>query len=127
MIPIRYLAADPRVNHPADWEEPATVGIVTFGLPGALLLCSAVFGWTVWRQRQLLTHGLPAPGVVTKCYRVKSGWIARYQFRTPDGAIATGSGPSTRDLAIGTVVALVYDPRKPSNNRSYPMDSYRVG
>jgi hypothetical protein len=126
MIPVVYLPKDPRVNHPADWEETPTAGFIEIGLPAALWACGLFLGWNLWKRSWLLAKGIAAPGVVIRCYRVKGGYTVVYQFRTADGAIAAGRGSSGRELAKGAVICVLYAREKPSRNLSYPFGSHRI-
>jgi len=126
MLPIRYLPSDPNINHPAEWVETGAGSWFPFIFCPLLLLSAAFFAFNVQKQGKLLANGLPAPAVITRCYRVKGGWAATYQFRTKDGAVLGGRCSVTRKLEKGAVISVLYDPEKPTRNRVYPMDAYRV-
>jgi hypothetical protein len=114
------------INHPADWEESRTPAWFPFFLPPGLVLFGFLFLKSLGKEHRLLAKGLAAPAVVTRCYQVKGGWTAHYQFRTRDGALGAGRGNSSNKLETGTHLCVVYDPRKPARVRTYPMNAYRV-
>jgi hypothetical protein len=126
MIPIRYLPADPSINHPAAWEADIAPLWVSFVLPAMLLLCAGVFLANHRKQSTLLAAGLPAPAVIARCYRVKNGWAANFRFRTQDGAVVAGRCTIRRKVEIGTALCVLYDPQNPQRARVYPMDWYRL-
>jgi hypothetical protein len=124
-LSIRYLASNPAINHPAAWawdEGPSGEGI-----GAAILLVLQVIATLLLlrRNRRLVAEGVPTVGVVTKSYsRRGAGPRVDYQFRTRDGNVATGTGRS--DAAVGTPICVLYLPREPRRNRSYPVPGCRV-
>lgn len=126
MIPIRYLPSAPGVNHPADWDETGPPAWTPFVVPAMIVLSAGFLYTNLRRQATLLSEGLPAAGVVTRCHRVKGGYSARYAFRPQGGENATGSCKVRRRFEPGQPVTVVYHPEKPSRNRIYPFDSYQV-
>jgi hypothetical protein len=92
-IAVRFVAADPKVNYPADWEAEtfhgARIMLVLFYLSGCLF-----GGYQIRLQESLLANGAAAQGVVTGVELVKGEWRVRYQFRTPDGRLVKGRGRS---------------------------------
>jgi hypothetical protein len=125
-LPVRYLPSDPTVNHPAAWELPTEPAWVPVLLPALVAGVGMMLLLLVRRQAQVAAEGVPAAGMVTKCFAVKGGWTVRYQFRMKDGAIAGGSGQATRRLDLGTVVCVLYLPQNPKRNAMYPLTFYRV-
>ena len=78
------------------------------------------------RQARIAAEGVPVPGFITTCFRVKSGWVVRYQFRTKDGESARGSGQAASRLEAGTAVCVLYLPQNPNKNQMCPTNLYRV-
>jgi hypothetical protein len=125
-LPVRYLAANPAINHPAAWEEPAEPAWLTFALPVVLAGCGLVILIKVKRHADTAAAGLPTAGVVTGCFRVKGGWAVRYRFRTREGAVLKGSDQMARRLETGAAICVLYLPENPRRNQVYPMCLYRV-
>jgi hypothetical protein len=125
-LPIRYLPSDPSINHPAAWDPPTDPAWVPFILPVALAGVSIFLLINLRRQARLAAEGVPAAGVVTKCFRVKGGWAVRYQFRMKDGAIGRGSSQVPGRLEVGAAICVLYLPQNPRRNQKYPTCFYRV-
>jgi hypothetical protein len=125
-LPIRYLPSNPATNHPAAWEESGPPAWMTFIFPVILVVAGAFMLWNLRRQSQVAAEGVPAAGVVTKCFRVKNGWVVRYQFRVKDGTVGFGRDQVHRKLEAGAAVCVLYLPEKPGRCFLYPMCSYRV-
>jgi hypothetical protein len=126
-LPIRYLPANPAVNHPAAWEEPALSAILPLLIPlipvaiGIMMLASG------HQERRLLAEGLPAIATITNSYPLsKGGYRSNYEFRTEDGSIGTGSDSFDGPPEIGTSFCVIYLPRNPRRNLPYPLLDYRV-
>ncbi len=125
-ILVRYLPSNPAVNHPAAWDQAGVPAWFPFLIPsmwavGALLLLNMLR-----RQAQVAAEGMPAPGVVTKCVRIKGGWSARYQFRLKDGGIAKGRDRVFTRMEPGANLCVLYLPENPRRNYVYPLCLYRV-
>jgi len=123
---VRYLPSNPRVNHPAAWDQAGVPAWFPFLIPslwgvGSLLLLNMLR-----RQAQVAAEGVPAPGVVTKCFRIKGGWAVRYQFRMKDGTVVKGRDRAYSRLDPGATVCVLYLPEKPRRNYVYPLCLYRV-
>jgi hypothetical protein len=79
-LQIRYLPADPNVNHPADWEwTPEWVQIVfiplMFGM-GLFLMAAVLI------ERQVVANGTPVNASITECSsNGKGGFRVKYEFR----------------------------------------------
>jgi hypothetical protein len=125
-MPIRYLPSDPSINHPLAWEPSIEPAWVPFTLP--VLLAGVAIGLLIHvrRQGQVAAEGVPAVGVVNRCFRVKGGWAVRYQFRMKDGAIARGSSQAGHRLEVGSAICVLYLPPNPRRNQMYPLRFYRV-
>jgi hypothetical protein len=78
-------------------------------------------------ERQLLSEGTPAMGVVTKCSIVGRGTVyLKYEFRAADGIAIKGSGSYASLQDPGAHIVVLYAPQNPRRNRPYPVPSYRV-
>jgi hypothetical protein len=125
-LPVRYLPADPHINHPLAWEEPAVPAWLPLVLPVIPVGGATVLLVILRRQAELAAEGQPAPGIVTGCSRTKGGWRVRYQFRTKEGAILKGSDRVHRRPEPGTSVCILYLQQNPRRNQIYPLWFYRV-
>ena len=125
-LPIRYLPFAPYVSHPAAWDLPTQADWLPF-IPATMIGgAGIVFLFFLRRQARLAAEGVPAPGVVTKCSKVKDGWAVSYQFRMKDGTEGRGSGQTTRRLDEGTAICILYLEQDPRRNSIYPTNFYRV-
>jgi hypothetical protein len=129
-IDVRYVPANPRVHDLGGTPRggmPVWLPIVVaagIGLAGALCLHA------IRRQRQLLTDGRIAPGIVTGHQKQKTSHGTHlsltFEFPLLSGAVAKGkAGASSKSPAVGSVITVVYDPDRPSRNRLYPMPLVR--
>ena len=124
-VSVRYLPSNPAISHPAAWEE-STNAWFPLVVPAILVAGGAIMFWKLQRESQLAGEGVPAPGVVTRCFRVKNGWMVRYQFRLKDGKLAGGRDQTYTKLDAGAAVCVLYRADKPSRNGLYPGCIYRV-
>ena len=119
VVQVRYLPANPAVNHPADWEWSPQWGAVVF-LPliaglGVLLLVA------VRADRQLAANGRPVLAAVTQCSpNAKGGYIVKYEFRAEDGTEVHGSGWTQSARDAGAKICVLYLPGNPTRNQVYP-------
>jgi hypothetical protein len=125
-LPVRYLPSNPAINHPAAWEASTPPSWLLLLVPAMLVAGGGFLLWNLHRQSQLAAEGTPAAGVVTKCFRVKNGWMVRYQFRLKDGTVASGRDQIYRKLEAGVSVCVLYRSENPRRNQLYPTCMYRV-
>jgi hypothetical protein len=125
-LPVRYLPSDPAINHPAAWEANTSPAWMPFVFPAMLAGGGAFLLWNLHRQSLLAAEGTPVVGVVTKCFRIKNGWVVRYQFRMKDGTVASGRDRRDRKLEAGVPVCVLYRPDNPRQNQLYPTCMHRV-
>ena len=125
-LPVRYVPSNPAINHPAAWEESGNPAWLPFFFAAILVAGGGFLLWNLHRQSQVTAEGLPAAGVVTKCFRVKNGWVVRYQFRMKNGTVGSGRDQVYRKLEAGSAVCVLYLPEKPGRCLLYPACSYRV-
>ena len=125
-LPVRYLPSDPSINHPAAWEAKTNPAWMPFLFPAMLAAGGGFLLWNLHRQSLLAAEGMPAAGVVTKCFRIKNGWVVRYQFRMKDGTVTSGRDRRDRKLEAGAPVCVLYSSENPRRNQLYPTCMYRV-
>lgn len=132
-LPIRYLPADPTVNHPAAWEWSGLLDLesfysvlllvtaaMLFQLPGRILLMRM--------ERRVVAEGTPAVASITQCvplYRA-GGFQVKYEFHTEDGSVTKGSGWYGSSQESGANICVLYLPQNPQRNQPYPSRNYRV-
>jgi hypothetical protein len=124
-LPVRYLPSNPKINHPAAWDEPSDPAWLALLCPLILAGCGLGVLWNLRRQAGVVAEGQPAPGSVTACYRIRGGWVIRYRFRTKEGAVAKGSSRGRRQ-EIGATVCVLYLRDNPGRSLMYPGCLYRV-
>jgi hypothetical protein len=123
---VRYLPADPKLSHPADWESQQIPAWVPLMVPAAFASYTLIIILMLRKQRRLLEDGRAAPAVIYKVSATKGGKSVRYNFRSQAGTLEKGSGLMARGLAQnGSVVTIIYDPEKPSRNAPYPFKMVR--
>lgn len=126
-LPVRYRPSAPAEN---DLGGPARAAI-PLALPVLVAVIGTLFGvgtlsQIAW-QRRLLAEGRLASGVVTnlsihKGTHGSTHRTIRYEFTLLSGVRASGrSQTSSRVLAAGSAVWVVYDPDEPARNRLYPL------
>ena len=127
-LPIRYLPANPAMNHPAEWEGPNFSGMWLLGSASFILpfLISVAFFTILLSERKLVGKGLLAAAVVKNCSSGRRGFSVMYEFRTQDENVITGRGWSPCRHEIGTSVWVLYLPQNPRRNQPYPLLTYRV-
>jgi len=125
-LPIRYVPANPAVNHPADWES-APLDSAWFIAPFPLVLFAIIFLISLRMERRLVADGVPAVGVITKYgHSYSSGYFANYEFRTEDGKVMTKRVGVPGPLEIGSNIRVLYLRQNPRRNQPYPSPNYRV-
>jgi hypothetical protein len=125
-LPVRYVPSNPAINHPAAWEantDPVWMPIV---FPAMLAVGGAFLLWKLHRQSEIVAEGVPAPGTVTRCIRLKNGWIVRYQFGLKNGTVVNGRDRTHKKVEAGTPVCVLYRADNPARNLLYPGCTHRV-
>ena len=127
-ISVRYIPANPAINHPEAWSHSVTPAFLAALVPAMFLGFAALFGVIITRQSRLLSEGRPAPGVVIKARRTDKAVSVTYEFRVLSGATRKGrSSASGKNVpAVGSVVCVIYDPDNPRRNGLYPFSLVRL-
>jgi hypothetical protein len=140
-LTVRYLPADPDVNHPAAWEWsffwlPLSTDLVhlpEFGKESEWFPALPIFGpfgfvvlMGLRSERKLLAEGVPATGLVTECARgTRGGYRVKYEFRAEDGRVVQGRCGSER-REIGATICVLYLRQDPRRNQPYSRRNYCV-
>jgi hypothetical protein len=125
-IAVRYLPSNPAINHPASWEWSPLMQIMA--VPFSLFF----MGLAVWalahihNERELARAGKPVRGVVTRCTLRKSWYQVEYEFRTESGERVSGTSDSQDSYEPDQDIWLLYLPKNPRRNHSYPLSDYEI-
>lgn len=125
-ISIRYLPGNPAVNHPVAWEWNVFSNFEMLILPVIPLSFGIVAALRLFKQRELLSKGACAGGVVTQCYPFRSHFEVTYEFPAEDGRTYEAHTSQGSRLAIGAKICVLYLPQNPFRNDIYPSGNYRV-
>ncbi len=133
-LPIRYLPADPEINHPEGHARGPLPLWVPFLVAAAMAAGSFFMTWPLRRQKYLLAYGRVAPARITSHGRKmrtqhgsELGQQFFFEFPQLSGAMVKGkAGPSKKPPAIGTVVPVLYDPDNPRRNAPYPLSLCKI-
>lgn len=126
-LPIRYLPADPAVNHPAAWEWSALLDWDSFIAPIVGMALALFLFATLRSERRLVAEGFPTVGEITRCAPGRrGGFSVNFDFRMQNGGITKGGGWSQCHREIGERICVLYLPQNPRRNLSYPSLNYRV-
>jgi hypothetical protein len=127
-VPVRYVPADPTINHPAGWQMDVTPEWLPFLIAAILIADAGLVAFMLWRQWYLLGEGRPALGIVLTARRTGRRSIVRYEFRGLNGAVMKGrcSSKSRTLWGEGSTVCILYDPENPKRNAVYPFQLVRL-
>jgi hypothetical protein len=125
-IPIRFLPANPAINHPDAWEWSAAVWWLYDALEIFLTAMGGLAFAALWRDRQLAREGKVAAGVVTSCIPNDRRFDVEYEFYTWDDLLMKGKSDCADEYGAGARVWILYLPRKPRRNHMYPLSLFEV-
>ncbi|HUB79692.1 MAG TPA: DUF3592 domain-containing protein [Bryobacteraceae bacterium] len=125
-LPVRYLPARPSVNLPVGWEEDPVPLWLALGVPGLCAAISFYLFFMIRSRGEIASRGVPAPGVITRCIEVKTGWSVQYRFRAADGTVLGGSDQTNRPCRESDAVCVLYLPGNPRRNSLYPCAWHRI-
>lgn len=123
-LPIRYLPADPAVNHPAAWVSSPGWAWLVAPVISATLGLLLLLPLTV--ERRMAMEGAPVLAVVSKCARGRDGYVVNYEFRSPSETKIKGRGWCKGHQERGEGVWVLYLPKDPRRNLPYPLNYWRV-
>jgi hypothetical protein len=125
-ILIRFLPSNPAVNHPDAWEWSALMDTVPVGFFAFFALITVVGLIFTRRERRLVREGVAVRGAVTSCTRNDGQFKLKYEFRTEEGILMTGSSSCKNSYETGTCIWILYLPQRPQRNCSYPLPGYSI-
>jgi hypothetical protein len=123
---VRFLPADPAVNHPDAWEwsllfDAETIYVlVSFSILGSIILA------ILYAERRFVREGRPTVGTVTSCTFRARLFRLEYDFSKEDGTSIKGRGESRIPREIGSSIYVLYLPQNPRRSRPYPTPNFRV-
>ncbi len=127
-VPVRYAPSRPELSFPFNSPGSPMPVWAPILVPLAFIAGGLLTTLPIRRQRQLLSEGRSAHGVVTKIGRLHRsmhgrnyGRVFYYQFPVLSGAMAKGhSSPVRNPPAVGATVCVLYDSENPGRNAPYP-------
>jgi hypothetical protein len=125
-ILIRFLPSYPAINHPYGWEWSALMDVVPVGFQiffALLVIVALIF---LRRERRLLREGKAVQGVITSCTPHDRQFKVKYEFRTEEGILMTGHSNCKDSYETGSSIWILYLPKRPQRNCSYPLPDYCV-
>lgn len=123
-ILIRFIPSNPAINHPAAWEWSALMYRDEIALWIYLLTLWGIGLALLMRDHKLAREGKVAAGVVIRCTPRNRGFRVEYEFRTEEGVSLKGKCVCADPYEAGATIWILYLPRKPKRNRSYPLAYY---
>jgi hypothetical protein len=125
-ITIRFLPSEPTINHPADWDWSGGGNLMPMLFALFFVTMGSVALLVLLRDRKLAREGKPVQAVVIDCNPDKAQFRLLYEFRTTDGLSVKGSCNCAEEYEEGTQVWILYLPKRPRRNHSYPMEYFSV-
>jgi hypothetical protein len=129
-LPVRYVPANPAINHPTAWNPGVVPWFIALLVPLMFLGMAGLMTFLIRGQWRLLSEGRPAPGIVTGYRKSDKAVSVLYEFRLLNGATRKGRGTAggrRKTLPpIGSVVCVLYDPENPRRNGLYPFPFVRL-
>lgn len=128
-LPIRYLPANPSVNHPLAWEDSTLSGLWLLALGAGL----AFFGLLIVRkfplQRRLAIEGIAVSARIAEreWQGPSRGQISvDYTFKNENDEIEMGSCRIDFPPKAGSKTCVLYLPTDPSRSGIYPLEFFRI-
>ncbi len=123
-LPIRYIPANPNVNHPTAWEESPYTTLWLLYLPAILSFVGLVFIRRFPVQRQLAVQGIAVRGCIAKTEwngPSKGQRYADYTFRNASNdEVEIGRCPSDSIYMADLNCWVLYLPTNPRRSEIYP-------
>jgi hypothetical protein len=125
-ILIRFLPANPAINHPDAWEWSAAIGWSYTAFEIFLTTMGGLAFAFLWRDRRLAREGKAAVAVVTSCIRKDQTFRIEYEFCTGEGLQMKGRCDCVDEYGAGARVWILYLPQKPQRSHLYPLSLFEV-
>jgi hypothetical protein len=131
-LPIRYIPADPNINHPAAWEDSPYSALWMLPFPAAIAFCGLMLIRRFPVQRQLAMKGIAVRGRISRTDwngPSKGQRYASYTFRNANNdEVEVGSCPSDYIYKAEVNCWVLYLPTNPKRNEIYPfpIEFFRV-
>lgn len=131
-FPIRYIPANPNINHPVGWEDSPYSTLWILYLPATIAFVGLMFVRRFPVQRQLAMKGVAVRGCIAKTERngpSKGQRYANYTFRNANNdEVEIGSCPSDYIYSADLACWVLYLPTNPKRNEIYPfpIEFFRV-
>lgn len=131
-LPIRYIAANPSINHAAAWEDSPYSGLGTSIFWAMPIFMGLMLVRRFPLQRRLAMNGIAARGCIAKTewYGPSRGQrYANYTFRNlSTDEVEIGSCPDDNIYAADSDCWVLYMPAKPRQSEIYPfpIDFFRI-
>lgn len=123
---IRYLPANPAVNHPAQWNYSSLSEMALFAAPVIAAVLGLMLLLPLGRERRMAAEGVPALAMVKKCTQTRTGYVVNYEFRLGSGPKVKGRGWFHDHQEPGEGVWILYLSKNPRRNVPYPLSYCRV-
>ncbi len=129
-LAVLYLGNQPQMS----WVSGNLSGVPIWTaalFPGMAAIGCFVIGFSISRQRRLLSIGRVAQATITHIRRIYAhnhrGYRVSYEFKTLSGAPRAGKYESPRQpYPVGSVLTVVYDADEPKRSAPYPFSLVRV-
>lgn len=131
-LPIRYIPANPNVNHPAGWKSSPYALLRALWFPIFLMFFGLMFVRRFPLQRRLAMEGIPAQGCISKSEGIITSRGQRYAtftFRNKDtNDVENGRCPSDYFYKADLATWVLYLPEDLRRNEIYPfpIDFFRI-
>lgn len=131
-LPIRYLPANPNINHPAGWEDSVNSLLGAIFFPAFLVFFGLMFVRRFPIQRRIAREGIAVRGCVSEREwkgPSKGQRYVDYTFRNASNdEVEIGSCPYDFPPKAGSNVWVLYLPTNPRRSEIYPfgIDFFRI-
>lgn len=125
-ILIRFLPANPDVNHPSAWEWSAWMGLDKALFSLFFIAMGSIAMTMLRRERKLAREGTVVAAIVKSCAPKAGQFQTEYDFYVNDGERMTGRSTSKESFEVGANVWVLYLAARPRRNQLYPLSLYKV-
>jgi hypothetical protein len=129
-IPVRYLPSNPARSWMVGYEPKGPPQWLALVVPVVMWAGAALIGLVLVNQRRMLADGRPAQARVASAKKFSTGdshgYKVEFEFRTMSGALKRVKTDTTRKLAEGASVTILYDRDNPGKVSLYPLALVRT-